>query len=75
MFHRSHIVAFTTRRAQQAHRKDAKTMENVHRLHHASQNRPKSTTMEKRWKFPIDCPSPVKFNLKFYYPNSTMANR
>ena len=36
MFHRSHIVAHITRRAKQAHRNDAKTMENLHRSLHAS---------------------------------------
>ena len=75
MFHPSHIVALTNRRANQAHRKDAKTMENLHRLRHDSQNYLKSTTMEKRWKFPIDCPSFIECKQKFRNPQSTMANR
>ena len=53
MFHRSLIVALTTRRTKHTHRNDAKTMENPHRSHHDTRNYLESTTMEKRWKFPI----------------------
>ena len=76
MFHRSHIVAFTTKRAKQAHRKDAKTMENLHRLHHASQNCLKKyydgKTMEISHRLPIACKIRLKFPISQFNDGESM---
>ena len=76
MFHRSHIVALTTRRAKQAHRKEAKTMENLHRLHHASQNCLKmyydGKTIEISHQLPITCKIQLKLPISQFNDGESM---